>query len=61
MASIGAYYSSDRCAIPLTVALGCLVNTYTMPAIHAQVIAIFTNTMTIAPYRGGGRPEPIYS
>jgi carbon-monoxide dehydrogenase large subunit len=59
-AAIGAYYSSDRCTIPLTVALGCLVNTYTMPAIYAQVRAIFTNTMMTAPYRGGGRPEPLF-
>ncbi len=58
-ASIGAYYSSERPMIPLTVALGCLVNTYAFPAIHAQVKAVLTNTMTIAPYRGGGRPEPI--
>ena len=34
-ASIGAYFSSERPTIPLTVALGCLVNTYTFPAIHA--------------------------
>jgi len=60
MAAIGGYFSSERIAIPLTVALGCLVNTYTLPAVHAQVIAVLTNTMTIAPYRGGGRPEPIY-
>ncbi len=59
-ASIGAYYSTDRPAIPLTVALNCLINTYHMPAVHAQVKAVLTNTMTIAPYRGGGRPEPIY-
>jgi carbon-monoxide dehydrogenase large subunit len=59
-ASIGAYYSSDRPAIPLTVALNCLINTYAMPAVHAQVKAVLTNTMTIAPYRGGGRPEPLY-
>ncbi|HKT17822.1 MAG TPA: molybdopterin cofactor-binding domain-containing protein, partial [Stellaceae bacterium] len=59
-ASIGAYYSNDRPAIPLTVALNCLINTYHMPAVHAQVKAILTNTMTIAPYRGGGRPEPLY-
>jgi len=38
----------------------CLVNTYGIPAVHAQVIAALTNTMTIAPYRGGSRPEPIY-
>src|SRR5579864_7756713 len=59
-AAIGAYYSSDRPAIPLTVALNCLINTYAMPAVHAQVKAVLTNTMTIAPYRGGGRPEPLY-
>jgi aerobic carbon-monoxide dehydrogenase large subunit len=59
-AAIGAYYSTDRPTIPLTVALGCLVNTYGIPAVHAEVTAVLTNTMTIAPYRGGGRPEPIY-
>ena len=59
--SIGAYYH-DRPAAPFRSrsALGCLVNTYTIPAIHAQVLAVLTNTMTTAPYRGGGRPEPIY-
>src|SRR5882724_9179396 len=59
-ASIGAYYSTDRPTIPLTVALGCLVNTYTIPAVHVEVTAVLTNTMAIAPYRGGGRPEPIF-
>jgi carbon-monoxide dehydrogenase large subunit len=60
VAAIGAYYSTDRPTIPLTVALGCLVNTYAIPAVHVEVTAALTNTMTIAPYRGGGRPEPIY-
>jgi aerobic carbon-monoxide dehydrogenase large subunit len=59
-ASIGAYYSTDRPTIPLTVALGCLVNTYSIPAVHVEVTAALTNTMSIAPYRGGGRPEPIF-
>jgi carbon-monoxide dehydrogenase large subunit len=59
-AAIGAYYSSDRPAIPLTIGLGCLVNTYGIPAVHARVVAVLTNTMTTAPYRGGSRPEPIY-
>ena len=59
-AAIGAYYSTDRPTIPLTIGLGCLVNTYGIPAVHAEVIAVLTNTMTIAPYRGGSRPEPIY-
>ncbi len=60
-ASIGAYYSTDRPTIPLTVALGCLINTYSIPAVHVEVTAVLTNTMTIAPYRGGGRPEPIFA
>jgi aerobic carbon-monoxide dehydrogenase large subunit len=59
-APIGAYFSTDRPTIPLTIGLGCLVNTYGIPAVHAQVVAALTNTMTIAPYRGGSRPEPIY-
>jgi aerobic carbon-monoxide dehydrogenase large subunit len=59
-AAIGAYFSTDRPTIPLTIGLGCLVNTYAMPAVHAQVTAVLTNMMTTAPYRGGSRPEPIY-
>ncbi len=59
-AAIGAYYSTDRPTIPLTIGLGCLVNTYGIPAVHARVVAVLTNTMTTAPYRGGSRPEPIY-
>ncbi|MGH7097984.1 MAG: xanthine dehydrogenase family protein molybdopterin-binding subunit [Stellaceae bacterium] len=59
-AAIGAYYSTDRPTIPLVIGLGCLVNTYTMPAVHAEVTAALTNTMTIAPYRGGSRPEPLF-
>ncbi len=59
-AAIGAYFSTDRPTIPLTIGLGCLVNTYGIPAVHARVVAALTNTMTTAPYRGGSRPEPIY-
>src|ERR1051325_6563976 len=58
--SIGAYYSTDRPTIPLTIGMGCLVNTYTFEAVYAECIAVLTNTMTTAPYRGGSRPEPIY-
>jgi carbon-monoxide dehydrogenase large subunit len=60
LSSIGAYYSTDRPTIPLTIGMGCLVNTYTFEAVHAEVTAVLTNTMTTAPYRGGSRPEPIY-
>jgi len=60
VSGIGAYYSSDRPTIPLTIGMACLVNTYTFAAVHAEVTAVLTNTMTTAPYRGGSRPEPIY-
>jgi carbon-monoxide dehydrogenase large subunit len=60
VSSIGAYFSSDRPTIPLTIGMACLVNTYTFQAVHAEVTAVLTNTMTTAPYRGGSRPEPIY-
>ena len=58
--SIGAYNTSDRNINPTLVAISCLANTYTTPAIHAQVTGALTNTMMIAFYRGGGRPEPLY-
>ena len=59
--AMGAYNTSDRNVMPTLVALGCLANTYKTPAIHGRVMGIFTNTMTIAFYRGGGRPEPLYT
>ena len=47
--------------MPSTAALGCLASTYTTPVIFAEVSGIFTNTMMMAFYRGGGRPEPLYA
>jgi carbon-monoxide dehydrogenase large subunit len=59
--AIGAYNTTDRNINPTLVALGCLNNAYTFQAIHARVTGAFTNTMRIAFYRGGGRPEPLYT
>ena len=58
---IGAYYSTDRQTTPITTGLGCLVNTYAFPALYVEVTAVLTNAMTVAAYRGGGRPEPIFT
>lgn len=58
--AMGAYNTSDRNVNPTLVAIGCLANTYKTPAIHGRVMGVFTNTMTIAFYRGGGRPEPLF-
>ena len=59
--AIGAYNTSDRNVNPTMVAIGCLANTYTFEGVHAKVIGALTNTMRIAFYRGGGRPEPLYA
>src|SRR5579862_1743164 len=61
ISSIGAYFSTDRPTIPLTIGMGCHVNTYTFGAVYAECTAVLTNTMGTAPYRGGSRPEPIYA
>jgi len=60
LATIGAYFTCERQSMPSTAALGCLASTYTTPAIFAEVTALFTNTMMMSFYRGGGRPEPLY-
>lgn len=55
-ANLGAYLSlaGVHCAVGN---IGNLSGVYTIPAIHAEVRALFTNTVPIGPYRGAGRPE----
>jgi carbon-monoxide dehydrogenase large subunit len=60
VAGIGAYFTTDRCCNAVISGLACLVSTYKTGAVHAQVTGVLTNTMMIAQYRGGGRPEPMY-
>src|SRR5262249_57896084 len=43
-----------------TMHLGGLAAPYTTPAIHVEVSAVYTNTTSIGPYRGSGRPEASY-
>jgi carbon-monoxide dehydrogenase large subunit len=40
--------------------LGTLAGTYTTPAIYTKVTGVFSNTPSIGPYRGAGRPEAAY-
>ncbi len=60
LAGIGAYLSSDRNLLAIFSSVGALVGVYAIPAAHAQVTAIISNTPATAPYRGAGRPEAIY-
>ena len=41
--------------------LGTLAGPYRTPAIYTHVTAVFTNTPSIGPYRGAGRPEAAYA
>ena len=58
--NLGAYLCTDTNLFPTFLNLGTLAGTYRTPAIHVTVLAVFTNTMSTAPYRGSGRPEACY-
>ena len=51
---------SFRGALPPAVNIGTAVGVYTVPAAHAQVSGMLTNTHCTSPYRGAGRPEASY-
>ena len=59
ISNIGAYLAPGGVISP-TAHLGGLAGTYTTPAIYAEVSAIFSNTTSIGPFRGSGRPEAAY-
>ncbi|HXQ52650.1 MAG TPA: xanthine dehydrogenase family protein molybdopterin-binding subunit [Stellaceae bacterium] len=59
VSNIGAYVAPGGIISP-TMHLGGLAGTYTTPAIHVEVSAVYTNTTSIGPYRGSGRPEASY-
>ena len=59
-ANIGAYLSTFGSLIPTYVYAPLLSGQYVIPAIHARVIARYTNTTPVDAYRGAGRPEASY-
>jgi carbon-monoxide dehydrogenase large subunit len=59
ISNIGAYLAPGGIISP-TMHVGGLAGTYTTPAIAVEVSAVFTNTTSIGPYRGSGRPEASY-
>jgi carbon-monoxide dehydrogenase large subunit len=59
ISNIGAYLAPGGIISP-TMHLGGLAGTYTTPAIYVEVSAVFTNTTSLGPYRGSGRPEASY-
>ncbi|MDA1100116.1 MAG: xanthine dehydrogenase family protein molybdopterin-binding subunit [Proteobacteria bacterium] len=56
LANMGAYLSNFG-PLPAFGNLGGVAGVYLTPAIHAEVLGVFTNTSPTGPYRGAGRPE----
>lgn len=59
-ANLGAYLSTFGPGIPTWFYATLLSGMYVIPAIHASVRAVFTNTVPVDAYRGAGRPEASY-
>jgi len=45
---------------PVVGNIGGVVGVYNIPASHVRVDGVFSNTQSMAPYRGAGRPEATY-
>ncbi|MCP3054369.1 xanthine dehydrogenase family protein molybdopterin-binding subunit, partial [Aurantimonas marianensis] len=60
IANLGAYMSLFSSATPTYLYATLLSGQYDIPAIHANVRAVYTNTVAVDAYRGAGRPEATY-
>ncbi|MGE6785750.1 xanthine dehydrogenase family protein molybdopterin-binding subunit [Ensifer adhaerens] len=60
VANLGAYMSLFSSAVPTYLYATLLSGQYDIPAIHANVRTVYTNTAPVDAYRGAGRPEATY-
>ncbi|MDI7923604.1 xanthine dehydrogenase family protein molybdopterin-binding subunit [Ferirhizobium litorale] len=60
VANLGAYMSLFSSAVPTYLYATLLSGQYDIPAIHANVRTVYTNTVPVDAYRGAGRPEATY-
>jgi carbon-monoxide dehydrogenase large subunit len=60
-ANLGGILSTIAPGIPTTLYGRMLSGPYRIPAIHCQVIGVYTNTGMVDAYRGAGRPEATYA
>jgi carbon-monoxide dehydrogenase large subunit len=58
LAAIGAYLQANMPAFMFNA--GTLAGVYRTPAIHVDISGVFTNTNSVRPYRGNGRPEAAF-
>ncbi|ESR22470.1 xanthine dehydrogenase family protein molybdopterin-binding subunit [Lutibaculum baratangense] len=59
-ANMGAYLSTFASAVPTYLYATLLSGQYDIPAIHAEVDAVYTHTAPVDAYRGAGRPEATF-
>jgi aerobic carbon-monoxide dehydrogenase large subunit len=59
-ANLGGTLSTVAPGIPTTLYGRMLSGAYRIPAIHCQVLGVYTNTGMVDAYRGAGRPEATY-
>jgi carbon-monoxide dehydrogenase large subunit len=60
VADLGAYISNYGAFVPTLAGTGMLTGVYDIPAFHARVRCVHTNTTPVDAYRGAGRPEAAY-
>jgi len=60
IANLGAYMSLFSSCVPTYLYATLLSGQYDIPAIHANVRTVYTNTALVDAYRGAGRPEATY-
>ncbi len=60
IANLGAYMSLFSSCVPTYLYATLLSGQYAIPAIHANVRTVYTNTVPVDAYRGAGRPEATY-
>src|ERR1700742_3542981 len=59
-ANFGAYMSLFSSSVPTYLYATLLSGQYNIPAIYAEVVAVYTNNTPVDAYRGAGRPEASY-
>ena len=60
IANLGAYLSTFSSSVPTYLYAPLLSGQYNIPAIYAEVDAVYTTTAPVDAYRGAGRPEATF-
>ncbi|NCW16321.1 MAG: xanthine dehydrogenase family protein molybdopterin-binding subunit, partial [Rhodobacteraceae bacterium] len=58
-ANLGAHIGPSTIH-PVVSNIGGIIGVYNIPASHVRVDGVFSNTQSVSPYRGAGRPEATY-